>query len=174
MLFFFIFLMEMFVKMLGIGLHFYFKDGFCIFDFVVIVLSLIEIVIDQVNKNVGVGLNAIRALRVFRLLRVFKLARIWKSFHDLLNIFFFTLTKIGYLSVIVCLCLVTYAILGKEIFAYKLSFTPDGRPLEKDFDFENARFKEGFSPDFNFDTFLNSFFSVFLTITVTGWSDVYY
>lgn len=127
--FFYIFFLEMLIKMIGIGLKKYFSDGFGIFDFIVVIFSSIEFFLDLINLNMAGALTAIRALRVFRLLRVFKLAKIWKSFHDLLNIFFFTATKIGYLTVILFLCLVTYAILGKEIFAYKLSFDYEGMPL---------------------------------------------
>jgi hypothetical protein len=116
----------------------------------------------------------IRAFRVFRLLRVFKLAKIWRSFNELIGIFFYTASKIVYLSIIVGLCLVTYAILGKEIFAYKLSFDHENRPVVNDFDFSVARFQEGHSPDFNFDSFLNSFISVFIYITTQGWSGIYY
>lgn len=59
-----------------------------------------------------------RALRVFRLLRVFKLAKVWKSFNYLLVTIYNTLRKIGYFSVILFLFLMSYAIVGKEFFAY--------------------------------------------------------
>ena len=111
---------------------------------------------------------------MFRLLRVFKLAKILRSFNELIGIFFFTASKIGYLSIIVGLCIVTYAVLCMEIFAYKLSFDNENRPLIDDYDFNKAQFKQGHSPDFNFDTFLNSLISVFIYTTTQGWSGIYY
>ena len=108
------------------------------------------------------------------MLRVFKLAKFWHSFNQLIGIFFFTASKIGYLSIIVGLCLATYAILCREVFAYKLSFDSQNRPLVDDYDFTKARFREGHAPDFNFDTFLNSCISVFIYTTTQGWSGIYY
>ena len=55
---------------------------------------------------------------MFRLLRVFKLAKVWKSFNYLLVTIYNTLRKIGYFSVILFLFLMSYAIVGKEFFAY--------------------------------------------------------
>ena len=57
-----------------------------------------------------------------------------------------------------------FAIIGKEIYAYKLSFDFNDSPLADDYDFEKGKFKRGYPPDFNFDTFFNSFTTAFLFI----------
>lgn len=174
MIFFYVFLLEMVIKMLGIGLKNYFADGFCVFDFIVIIFSLLEIIIDFINFSRIRGLSAIRVLKVFRLLRVFKLAKIWRSFHELLNIFFFTLSKIAFLSMIVLLTIVAYAILAKEIYSYKLSFDVNENPIQNDYNFEKGMMMKGHSPDYNFDTFIDSFISVFIVLSAQGWSSIYY
>lgn len=171
--FYFIFLLEMIIKMVGNGVKIYFWSGFNIFDFVVVTISTVEIIVDFFNLGVdNSNLTAIRALRVFRLLRMFKLAKFWKSFGELLNLLFLTLNRIGYLTIIMVLFLCTYAILGKELFAYKLSFVDSDYPIQDDFDFSHARWREGAPPPFNFDSFGQSFNSVFLFFAVDGWSGV--
>lgn len=45
MFFFYIFLLEMIIKMLGVGLKTYFQNLFSIFDFIVVVVSVIEMIL---------------------------------------------------------------------------------------------------------------------------------
>ena len=55
----------------------YCKSQFNIFDCVVVLFSLTEIILEQVSGN---GNNTgLSALRSFRLLRVFRLAKTWKD-----------------------------------------------------------------------------------------------
>jgi len=82
-----------------------------------------------------VSLSAIRALRVVRLLRLFKLAKTWKDFNELLNLLFLTLQKVAYLTCILLLFWVTFAILGKELFHHRLAFDATKRPIKNAFDF---------------------------------------
>lgn len=81
-IFTFIFIGDMVVKLIGLGLRDYFADAFNKFDFLIIMFSLLEIIVGMLKVNLSGG--AISALRALRLLRVFKLARSWKSFRELL------------------------------------------------------------------------------------------
>lgn len=45
--FFYIFLLEMIIKMLGIGLSTYFQNSFSIFDFVVVLVSMLEMILES-------------------------------------------------------------------------------------------------------------------------------
>jgi hypothetical protein len=66
---------------------------------------------------------------------MFKLAKFWNSFNELLNLLFETTKKIFYLTCIMILFWLTYAILGKELFAFKMSFVDRDYPVIDDFDF---------------------------------------
>ena len=54
------------------------QDGWNCFDFVIVALSLVELLAE--------GVSGLSMLRSFRLLRVFKLAKSWKSLNDILTI----------------------------------------------------------------------------------------
>ena len=84
-IFAFIFFIEMVAKILGLGLKGYFKDKFNVFDFVVVIMSSIDVALTLSNFNTIQGSSAISALRAFRLLRVFKLAKTWKQFYAILS-----------------------------------------------------------------------------------------
>ena len=72
----------MIIKMIGLGFKEYFAENFNKFDFLIIMFSVFEMLINALNIKIGGG--AISALRALRLLRVFKLARSWTSFAKLL------------------------------------------------------------------------------------------
>lgn len=75
-----IFFMEMILKMFGLGIKEYFKDGFNIFDSIVVLFSLVD-VFQSAESNSGLSV-----LRAFRLLRIFKIIRSWKQLRVLLKI----------------------------------------------------------------------------------------
>ena len=69
-----VFIVEMLIKLLGLGLQTYLKDRFNIFDAVIVLISTIDLVLlFALSSTTG----ALSALRGFRLLRVFKLAKSW-------------------------------------------------------------------------------------------------
>ena len=71
-----VFILEMPIKITGIGIKGYFKDSFNIFDSIVVGVTIIDLVVTVVltSKGLGEGVNTITALRSFRLMRVFKLS----------------------------------------------------------------------------------------------------
>lgn len=74
-----VFIIEMVLKLLGLGLIDYCRDSFNIFDAVIVGVSILELwlappsfFVDQTDVSQGGGLSA---LRTFRLFRAFKLAK---------------------------------------------------------------------------------------------------
>ena len=55
-----------------------------------------------------------------------------------------------------------------------MSFDEDNKVLTDDYDFATGKQIEGYPPDFNFNTFLTSFYAVFMHIAVDGWSEIYF
>ena len=54
--FFFIFMMELVIKMIGNGPIIYFQNSFNVFDFIVIAISLIDLIINNINISGAVSL----------------------------------------------------------------------------------------------------------------------
>ena len=83
--------------------------------------------------------------------------------------------KLVYLLIFLLCFLMTYSILGKEFFAFKMAFDVNDQPVENFFDFKTGKTSgEGTYPDFNFNTFMDSVISVFILMTGDSWSGVYY
>jgi len=69
-----IFTVEMAFKIYALGFKGYAKEGFNLFDGVLVVVSLFDLVIEQIFGT-STGAGVISAFRTLRLLRVFKLAK---------------------------------------------------------------------------------------------------
>lgn len=110
------FFLEMFIKIIGIGIVEYAKDKFNLFDCVVVVVSTVENIISYVGIFLSGG--TISALRALRLLRVFKLARSWTSFRKLLEKIIVSIKDISNFSILLFLFIFVYTLLGMELFAY--------------------------------------------------------
>ena len=77
-----IFMLEMLLKVCGLGLKTYCKDVFNIFDAMIVGVSAIELI--AASSGGSADSSAISVLRTFRLFRVLKLARSWSSLRNLL------------------------------------------------------------------------------------------
>jgi len=70
--------MEMVIKMVGFGLRKYAADNFNLFDAIIVIISIIEMILPDSNSGLSV-------LRAFRLLRIFKIIKSWDSLRILLS-----------------------------------------------------------------------------------------
>ena len=82
------------MKIVGLTPAGYISDSFNIFDGVIVIFSIIEIVLDFAVPDAN--LPGVAALRTFRLLRVFKLFRFLTGLQELLNAVMGTLNDLKY------------------------------------------------------------------------------
>jgi len=64
-----LFAVEMIMKIIGLGIKRYVRDGFNDFDAIIVIVGLLDFA--------KLGSKAITVLRAFRLLRIFKIVRSW-------------------------------------------------------------------------------------------------
>ena len=133
----FIFIIEMFIKLLGMGFGSYFKDSANILDFVIVMLSLGDIGMflyfnvmssaeeSDTTKTLAKVRDASTVFRIFRLARILKLAKSWSSFNYFLITIGATITKMSSFAVILFLFIFIFAIMGMEFFAHRLRFDFD-------------------------------------------------
>lgn len=74
------FVVEMLIKLVGLGFKEYARDSFNIFDALLVIISLIDFVLLHVPGIDSSQIGAFTVFRGIRLLRVFKLARSWTTF----------------------------------------------------------------------------------------------
>ena len=50
-LFYICFVIEMFLKLIGLGIKGYYRDGFNVFDFIIILISTVDIIFNTIYNN---------------------------------------------------------------------------------------------------------------------------
>jgi hypothetical protein len=83
------------------------------FDFFVVVVSVIELIILVADAAGGSFLSI---LRTFRLLRVLKLGQNWSTMNKLITTLYDSVDELGYLTLIMVIVMYTFAALGLQLF----------------------------------------------------------
>ena len=109
---------ELVVKLVALGPYFYLRDRMNIFDALVVMFGVIELVL----AAVGLGTTSLTVLRCFRLLRVFKLARRWKELNLIMRTLLHSMSAISYLTLLMFLFIFIMAVLGMQVFGYQIVF----------------------------------------------------
>ena len=96
----------------------YCEDRFNVFDAVIVVVSIVELILTPpaflggANGDAG---GALSALRTFRLFRVFKLAKNWTSLRLLLATILRTLIHVGNFVLLLILFMYIFALIGMQV-----------------------------------------------------------
>jgi len=169
----FVFLFEMILTIPGIGPHAYFTDPVCVFDAIIVVTSIVELVLSMSAEEGEGGGGGLSAFRTFRLFRVFKMAKEWKSLQILLKTMLKTILEIGNFAVLLLLFMFIYALIGMQFFSNRMRFYDSGEaiPITEREDWADAW--EG-SPRNNFDDFLWSMTTIFQVLTGEDWNACMY
>ena len=102
------FAIEAVIKLMAMSPKYYFQEGWNIFDFIIVTLSLVELGLSNVS-----GLSVLRS---FRLLRVFKLAKSWPTLNLLISIMGKTVGALGNLTFVLCIIIFIFAVMGMQLF----------------------------------------------------------
>nr|XP_055055266.1 probable voltage-dependent N-type calcium channel subunit alpha-1B isoform X3 [Misgurnus anguillicaudatus] len=147
-----LFLIEMSLKMYGLGPRTYFHSSFNCFDFGVIVGSIFEVIWAAVKPGASFGISVLRALR---LLRIFKVTKYWNSLRNLVVSLLNSMKSIISLLFLLFLFIVVFALLGMQLFGGQFNFDDE-------------------TPTTNFDTFPAAILTVFQILTGEDWNAVMY
>ncbi|XP_013884518.1 voltage-dependent T-type calcium channel subunit alpha-1G, partial [Austrofundulus limnaeus] len=146
-----LFSLEMLLKILVYGPFGYIKNPYNIFDGIIVVISVWEIVGQQ-----GGGLSV---LRTFRLMRVLKLVRFMPALQRQLVVLMKTMDNVATFCMLLMLFIFIFSILGMHLFGCKFGSERDGDTL----------------PDRkNFDSLLWAIVTVFQILTQEDWNKVLY
>ncbi|CAJ1055770.1 sodium channel protein type 3 subunit alpha-like [Xyrichtys novacula] len=107
LVFTFIFLAEMVLKIVAMGPSSYFKVGWNIFDSIIVVLTILELAIRSILFGSPFSFN---------LLRVFRLARWWPSFRLYLKLVWSSLWALRNLTLVLVLVVFLYSVVGLHLF----------------------------------------------------------
>uniref|UniRef100_A0A8C8B4I9 Sodium channel protein n=1 Tax=Otus sunia TaxID=257818 RepID=A0A8C8B4I9_9STRI len=149
LIFIVIFTGECVLKMFALR-YYYFTIGWNIFDFVVVILSILGIVLSDIIEKYFVSPTLFRVIRLARIGRVLRLIRGAKGIRTLLFALMMSLPALFNIGLLLFLVMFIYSIFGMSNFAY-------------------VKKEAGIDDMFNFETFGNSIICLFQITTSAGW-----
>jgi hypothetical protein len=94
----------------------YFRDGWNLFDFVIVIAAWLGLFADLVLKlNIGAVTTIIRS---FRIARIFKMIKRFKQLNKIFNTFISALPQLGNIGTLLFIMLLLYAVAGVFFFSH--------------------------------------------------------
>nr|XP_045719706.1 sodium channel protein type 5 subunit alpha isoform X9 [Mirounga angustirostris] len=149
LLFVAIFTGECIIKMTALR-HYYFTNSWNIFDFVVVILSIVGTVLSDIIQKYFFSPTLFRVIRLARIGRILRLIRGAKGIRTLLFALMMSLPALFNIGLLLFLVMFIYSIFGMANFAY-------------------VKWEAGIDDMFNFQTFANSMLCLFQITTSAGW-----
>ncbi|XP_058888272.1 sodium channel protein type 2 subunit alpha-like isoform X2 [Acipenser ruthenus] len=140
---------ECVLKMVSLR-HYYFTIGWNIFDFVVVILSIVGMFLAEIIEKYFVSPTLFRVIRLARIGRILRLIKGAKGIRTLLFALMMSLPALFNIGLLLFLVMFIYAIFGMSNFAY-------------------VKKESGIDDMFNFETFGNSMICLFQITTSAGW-----
>ena len=148
-----IFAIEAAIKIIGLRFH-YFRRAWNVFDFVVVSLSVLGILLDRLKvPTTFISPTLLRVIRVFRIGRVLRLVKAAKGIRKLLFALVMSLPALFNVATLLFLFMFIFAIIGMTFF-------------------NNVRHRGVLTATSNFETFGRSILLLFRLSTSGGWNDV--
>nr|XP_028603302.1 sodium channel protein type 1 subunit alpha isoform X1 [Podarcis muralis] len=130
--------------------YYYFTIGWNIFDFVVVILSIVGMFLAEIIEKYFVSPTLFRVIRLARIGRILRLIKGAKGIRTLLFALMMSLPALFNIGLLLFLVMFIYAIFGMSNFAY-------------------VKREVGIDDMFNFETFGNSMICLFMITTSAGW-----
>ena len=112
------FIIEMGIKLIGLGCAAYWADGWNCLDGTIVILSIIEMLVTWLATASGANVSAFRVLRMLRMLRVLRVLRLmrsWKGLYKIVITFIRALPQMNNLVVLMVLTMFMFALLGMQL-----------------------------------------------------------
>ncbi|MBZ3883325.1 Sodium channel protein type 10 subunit alpha [Sciurus carolinensis] len=132
--------------------HYYFTNGWNVFDFIVVILSIGSLVFSAILTSLEnyFSPTLLRVIRLARIGRILRLIRAAKGIRTLLFALMMSLPALFNIGLLLFLVMFIYSIFGMASFAY-------------------VKWEAGIDDMFNFQTFANSMLCLFQITTSAGW-----
>lgn len=150
----FLFCIESTLKLIASGLREFFRKKYNIFDLIILLISIYEILI--LNKT------TFAILRVLRIYRLFKLMTKWRTVAIILKCIHATVKEMGYYILLLFILIYVFALIGMNFFKGTLKFDQ----------VTNKYSEHGILPKVNFENMYQSMVAVFVLITGDNWSNI--
>uniref|UniRef100_A0A8C7TI40 Voltage-dependent L-type calcium channel subunit alpha n=1 Tax=Oncorhynchus mykiss TaxID=8022 RepID=A0A8C7TI40_ONCMY len=150
-----LFTVEMVLKLMAFKAKGYFGDPWNVFDFVIVIGSVVDVILSEVDVNSENARVSITFFRLFRVMRLVKLLNRSEGIRNLLWTFIKSLQALPYVALLILMLFFIYAVVGMQIFG-KIALI-DGTYINR---------------NNNFQTFPHAVLLLFRCATGEAWQEV--
>lgn len=156
-----LFLVETCLKLLGLTRREFWRDGFTVFEFMIVITGVVELFAMLINAaDMGFGgtktFRFFKVARALRVLRVLRVIAFFKSLRTVVDVILACLWDLVYVLLMISMALYIFTLLGMQSFGGQIT----------DLD--------GSVPRGNWDSFEIALFTTFQIMTLDGWNVIMY
>ena len=129
----------------------YIRDAWNIFDFTVVMLSLLDVTVTLLAANLPINPTMLRVVRVIRVVRILRSVKSAKGLRSLMTTLLFSLPALSNICFLFVLVLFLFSVLGMQLFGH-------------------VKHGEFLNDDANFCTFPVAFITMFRCSTGESWN----
>ena len=111
-----LFIIEMGLKLVGLGCHGYWSDGWNQLDGSIVSISIVEMALTALLAGSGVQLSFLRILRMLRVARMLRLMRSWEGLYKIITTVGRALPQMSNVFILLFLINTIFALLGMQLF----------------------------------------------------------
>ncbi|XP_022649428.1 muscle calcium channel subunit alpha-1-like isoform X5 [Varroa destructor] len=149
-----VFAMEFVLKLMAFRFKNYFSDAWNVFDFIIVLGSLIDIVYSDPGSNKN--LISINFFRLFRVMRLVKLLSRGEGIRTLLWTFIKSFQALPYVALLIVMLFFIYAVIGMQLFG-KIGLSNNESAIDR---------------NNNFQTFQQAVLVLFRSATGESWQEI--
>ncbi|XP_059509497.1 voltage-dependent L-type calcium channel subunit alpha-1S-like isoform X2 [Stegostoma tigrinum] len=150
-----LFALEMFFKLCAFKAKGYFGDPWNVFDFLIVIGSIIDVILSEVNESEDSSRISISFFRLFRVMRLVKLLSRGEGVRTLLWTFIKSFQALPYVALLIVMLFFIYAVIGMQVFG-KIA-NVDGSQINR---------------NNNFQTFPQAVLLLFRCATGEAWQEI--
>uniref|UniRef100_A0A3Q3EXS5 Voltage-dependent L-type calcium channel subunit alpha n=1 Tax=Labrus bergylta TaxID=56723 RepID=A0A3Q3EXS5_9LABR len=150
-----VFTVEMFLKLIAFKPRNYFADAWNTFDALIVVGSVVDIAITEINNTEDSARISITFFRLFRVMRLVKLLSRGEGIRTLLWTFIKSFQALPYVALLIAMLFFIYAVIGMQVFG-KIAMV-DGTQINR---------------NNNFQTFPQAVLMLFRCATGEAWQEI--
>jgi len=150
-----IFILELVLKVIGLGFFQYIVDRWNLFDACIVLISAVAFVLRIIGDDVGLDPSIFQAFRMLRVLRIFRLVRRLKGLKQLIQTLIFSFPMLFNVGTVLFLMLFMYSVVAMSTFG--------------DISLSNSDHLNDYA---NFATFGSSLITLFRMSTGESWNGI--
>ena len=107
------------LKLVGLGCHGYWREGWNVLDGCIVIMSIVEMLLTWIFAGSGVKLSFLRILRMLRVARMLRLMKSWKGLYKIVMTVVKSIPQMSNVFILMFLIMFIFALVGIQLFGGK-------------------------------------------------------